>query len=308
MGRDLHGGGAMEVKLMRTLALIVKLPSDPARADALHAAVTAVRAAGHRVRVRVTFEAGDARRYARGAALRGCDVVVAAGGDGTVNEVVNGLAAAGGDTALAVVPLGTANDFARGLGLPLDPLSALRLAADGATTELDVAEVNRRCFINVSTGGFGAEATHGASRSVKRWLGPLAYVARGARMLAHYEPLRAVFRADGETVHDGRFVFFAVGNARRTGGGTRVTPRADPGDGKLDILVVGDVSRFDFLTLLPDLRAGTHLESPDVVYLRAHRFEVIGAAALRVNADGEPVFGRRFRYDVRERGLPVIMP
>jgi lipid kinase YegS len=288
--------------------MIVLRPSpDESRMDELRAAVDALRARGHRVRVRMTFEAGDARRFARGAALGGCDVVVAAGGDGTLNQVVNGLAAAGTRTALAVLPLGTANDFARTLKLPDDLAGALRLSAEGGTEEVDVARVNRRCFINVSTGGFGAAATQEASRSVKRRLGVLAYVLNGARTLMDFEAGSAVFRADGRVVHSGRFIFFAVGNARWTGGGTRVTPHADPGDGRLDIVVVRGGSRVQLLKLLPALWAGSHLDSPDVTYLRANTFEVEAGTRIPVNADGELVAGRHFRYGLLQRTIPVVV-
>jgi diacylglycerol kinase (ATP) len=109
-------------------------------------------------------------------------------------------------------------------------------------------------------------------------------------------------------VHQGEFVFFAVGNGSLTGGGTRIAPRADVRDGKVDVVVVGGVSRLDFLALLPDLRAGTHLESPDVAYFRAHTFEVVAEGPLRVNADGEAVAGTTFRYDVLERPQRVLVP
>jgi lipid kinase YegS len=300
----------------RTMTVVVRPPAEPGRIEELRLAVAAVRQRGHRVRVRVTFEPGDARRYARAAALGGCDVVVAAGGDGTINEVVNGLTAAssvggaaiGRGPALALLPLGTANDFAGGLGLPTTPAEALLLAAEGEARLLDVARVNRRCFINVSTGGFGAASSRRASRRVKRWLGRLTYVVTGARLLARYEPVRGVFRSGGRVLHEGGFVFFAVGNARHTGGGTPITPLADHGDGKLDLVVVHGTSRMDFLALLPELRAGTHVGNPDVSYFRADAFEVEVDEAIQVNADGEPVAGQRFRYDLLAGPLPVVLP
>jgi diacylglycerol kinase (ATP) len=292
--------------LGRRIAVVVRPPSRESRLQELREAVERVRTAGHEVHVEVTFEAGDAERYARLASQDGYDVVAAAGGDGTVNEVVNGLVGAGGDAALAVIPMGTANDFAHGLGLPLDIAQAMQLAAEAPAAELDVARVNDRCFINVSTGGFGAEATRAASRATKRRLGSLAYAVHGAHLLMRYDLTAASFRADGQDVYSGRYVFFAVGNSRRTGGGAHVTPRADPGDGKLDIVILCDVSRLDFLTLLPDLRAGTHMESPDVLYLRAHSLEVAAPTPLRVNADGEAVEGTAFSYVVLAEGLRVV--
>jgi diacylglycerol kinase (ATP) len=294
--------------MKRSIAIIVRPPSDGARLEPLRAGIAALRHAGHRVSVRTTFEAGDARRFARSASLAGWDVVAAAGGDGTINEVVNGLTRARGQAALAVIPLGTANDFARGLGIPQDCEAALRVAADGTRARVDVARVNRRCFINVSTGGFGADATQDAGRGIKRWLGPFAYLVRGTQKLAAFEPFHATFTADDAVAYEGPFAFFAVGNARQTGGGTRIAPRADIGDGMLDVVVVGDVSRLDLLSLLPDLRAGTHLESPHVHYFRARRLVVTSTDDLAVNADGEAVAGTTYSYELHQRGQDMMLP
>jgi lipid kinase YegS len=296
------------------MTIVVRPPAEVGRLEELRAAVAAVRARGHSIRVRVTFEPGDARRYARSAALSGCDVVAAAGGDGTINEVVNGIMAAAAlrpeqaPPALGLLPLGTANDFATGLGLPADTVSALLLAAEGAPRLVDVARVNRRCFINVSMGGFGAASSRGASRRLKRWLGRLSYIATGAWLLAQYTPVRGVFRSGGRVLHEGRFVIFAVGNGRHTGGGTPITPLADHGDGKLDLVVVHGGSRMDFVSLLPELRAGTHVGNPDVSYFRADGFEVLLPDGVQVNADGEPVAGTRLRYDLFPQPVPVILP
>jgi diacylglycerol kinase (ATP) len=292
----------------RNIVLVVRPPADEARLEELRAAVRALRADGHRLRVRVTFEAGDARRFARGAALAGADVVVAAGGDGTINEVVNGLAAAETDTALAVLPFGTANDFARMLELPDELEASLRVAVDGVAVPIDVATVNRRCFVNVSTGGFGATASQAASRGIKRRLGRVAYLITGARRLVRFDFCSAAFVADGDVVHRGPFAFFAVGNARWTGGGTQVTPAADPGDGRLDVVIVTGQSRLDLLTLLPAIRSGSHLDDEHVLYVRAARLEVRTRDEIPVNADGERVAGRRFRYGLLDRRLPLMVP
>lgn len=292
--------------MKRSIAVVVRPPGDEARLEALRAAVEAVRSAGHRVGVRLTFEGGDARRFARSAARAGWDVVVAAGGDGTVNEVVNGLARVPGRTLMAVVPMGTANDFASALGVPEDLEAALRLAAEGPARAVDVARVNRRCFINVSTGGFGADTSQEASRALKKHLGGFAYVLSGVENMMKFEVHSARFSVGGEVVHDGEYIFFAVGNARQTGGGTPLTPLAEVGDGRLDIMLVHGMSRLQFMALLPDLRAGTHLDSPHVSYFRADRFDVEDAGDIVVNADGEHVAGESYHYDVLARPLHVV--
>lgn len=292
--------------MKRRIAVIVRPPTDEARLEELRDAVEALRADGHRVSVRLTFEAGDARRYARAAARAGCDVVTAAGGDGTVNEVVNGLARVRGSTSLGLVPIGTANDFASSLGIPEEIEAALRLAAEGTSRPVDIARVNRRCFINVSTGGFGVDASQTTGRGLKKRLGGLAYVLSGVENMVTFEEHVAAFRVNGELVHDGGFIFFAVGNARRTGGGTPLTPLANVGDGRLDIMLVHEMSRLQFMALLPELRAGTHLDNPHVSYFRADTLEVYPRSPLHVNADGEHVAGNAFSYDILPRPLHVV--
>lgn len=279
------------------VAFIIK----PGSADVikeLRAAVGELRKAGHRVRARVTFDDHDALRYARVAAERGADLVVAAGGDGTVNQVVNGIVGANAAVrpSLGIVPLGTANDFAKGLQLPPAIADAVRVAVDGMPAEIDVPRVNGRCFINVSTGGFGPDITEAASTKAKQRFGKLAYLFTAVRKLAELEPMRAAFEADGRVVYEGPFFFFAVGNARHTGGGTPVTPRADYSDARLDLAIVTGERRRDFLALLPDLRSGKHPQDADVLYVQASDIRIRGIDHFAVNADGEPLQGRRFHY------------
>lgn len=292
--------------MKRRIALVVRPPADESRLEEVRAVVEGLRGEGHRVWVRVTFEAGDARRFARSAARAGVDVVVAAGGDGTVNEVVNGLARVRARTSLGVVPLGTANDFAASLGIPEEIEAALMLAATGKARAVDVARVNRRCFINMSTAGFGVETSQATGRGLKKRLGGLAYVLSGVENIVSFDVHHGTFTMDGDIVHEGGFVFFAVGNARQTGGGSPLTPLAQVGDGRLDIMLVHEMSRLQFMALLPELRAGTHLDNPHVSYYRADEFVVETREPLSVNADGEYVAGESFRYDVLPRPLYVI--
>lgn len=290
------------------IALVVRPRGEDPRLNELRAAVERLRACGHEVRPRLTYEGGDARRFAWAAAKRGYDLVLAAGGDGTVNEVVNGIARSPWQPRLGIIPVGTANDFAAGLGLPSSVAEAVDVAVHGRPRVVDAARVNRRYFVNVSTGGFGAEATGAASQRAKRKWGPFAYMITGTRQFLGMKKRRARFVADGQVVHDGEYTVFAVGNARRTGGGTLLTPLARQSDGKLDIMIVPGLSRMDFLALMPDLRAGTHIESPDVLYARAAELIVDGDRPTRVNADGEAVRARRFRYVICARPLSVMVP
>ena len=293
---------------------IVINPSTAGAIEAIRRGVESLRAEGHTVFPHMTFESGDARRFAREAAGRSADVVVAAGGDGTINEVVNGLnecaEAEGRDELprLGVIPLGTANDFAGGLHVPKDPEAALRLAVEGIGYPVDLATLNGRCFLNVSTGGFGAEATDEASDELKRMLGPIAYVVTGVKKFVALQPSRARFTSGGETLHDGDFLIFAVGNARRTGGGVRLTSEADLSDGLLDLCVVEGMTHMEFVRIAPQLRAGNHVEHPKVVYRQVRNVTVEAEVELSVNVDGEPMTARRFEYHMVPRQITVMAP
>ena len=293
---------------MTQIVIVLRPAATPEHLDVLRAEVARLREAGLEVEVKATFEAGDGERLAAEAAAAGVDLVIAAGGDGTLNEVVNGLAASAARPRLGVLPMGTANDFATGLGIPVDLPGALEVAVRGRPRPVDLPLVNDRHFINVSTGGFGAEATEHAPAESKRMLGAWAYVVTGARQFVDLRQVAGVIEADGAAVLEGEFLLFAVGNARQTGGGSLLTPRAELNDGLLDLLVVRAVPRLDFLAMLPDLRAGTHLQSPDVVYAQAKSIVITTTDTLSVNADGEPIRGSRFDYRLSPVPLLVMMP
>jgi diacylglycerol kinase (ATP) len=300
------------------LSLIANAKS-PEVVEQLRAAVERLREAGHRVEPRLTFEQGDARRLAAEAAEAGAELIVAAGGDGTLNEVVNGVhefvhahagadGREGGGPRIGLVPLGTANDFANNVGIPLEVEPALEVALHGRPTALDVGLLNGQCFLNVSTGGFGAEATGGAPPGLKRRLGTLAYLIEGIRRFAALEPTVARFASGGEVLYEGPFLLFAVGNSRRTGGGTELTPHAVMEDALLDVCIVKEVSRVEFLGLLPDLRSGDHLEHPAVIYRQVCDLAVEAETELHVNADGEPRLEREYRYAISPHPLVVMLP
>jgi diacylglycerol kinase (ATP) len=295
------GGDKLQIEL-------IAKPKDGAVHKELRAAVKWLRDQGHGVRPRFTFDRSDAVRFARAATRRGVDLIIAAGGDGTVNEVVNGIARVPAPTRprLAVLPLGTANDFAKGLMIPEAIQEAVELAVHGLEARVDIAEVNRRCFVNVSTGGFGPDITEEASSKSKARFGKAAYLFTAVRKLATLQPAHARFETDAGVLYEGPFFFFAVGNARHTGGGTPVTPHADYGDAKLDIAIVTGEKRRDFLTLLPDLRAGKHAEDDDVLYVRARELKVSGANDIAVNADGEPLKGSQFHYRLLDQQITVM--
>jgi diacylglycerol kinase (ATP) len=284
------------------IALVVH--GDRADRPDLRHLVSWVRDKGHFVEPFVTFEKGDATTFARRAAQRGVDVVAAVGGDGTVNEVVNGLD--GYDVPLGIIPLGTANDFARQVGIPADADHAMDVILQRKPRRLDTASLNGRRFLNVSTGGVGAEATAETPSEVKESLGPVAYAIAGVRKLADFRSRRARFVGDGFE-YEGDFLMFAVGLTQSTGGGTMVTPRASATDGLLDLCVVEGMSRSDFARMTLRVKRGEHLGQPGVRYVQLPAITIEGAESISVNVDGEISNAQSLTYRARPCDLWVHM-
>jgi lipid kinase YegS len=278
--------------------------------EALRSAVRAMRDAGVPLEVRVTWEAGDAARLAAQADDDGIEVVVAAGGDGTVNEVVSGLMtkAAPCRSSVAVVPFGTANDFASGCGIPRgDPLAALELAAQGEATPIDVGQVNDRYFINVASGGFGARVTAETPRPMKQVLGGAAYSLMGLVTAARMTPYRGKFvTPDGE--QPGSMILMAVGNGRLAGGGYPITPKALLDDGLLDVMVVLDVEVREFGALLGELMNLGAADNRYVLYRQLESFRVESDEPLHMTLDGEPMREKSFDFQILPRRLSFILP
>jgi diacylglycerol kinase (ATP) len=282
------------------IALIVH-GARAAREDVRHL-INWVREKGHYVEPLMTFEAGDAASLAADAARRGVDVVAAAGGDGTVNEVVNGLD--GYDVPLGIIPVGTANDFARQVGIPADADHAMDVILQRKPRRFDTASLNGRRFLNVSTGGIGAEATAETPASVKESLGSLAYAISGMRKFAGFGPYHARFHGDGFE-YEGDFLMFAVGLTRSTGGGTLVTPMASATDGLLDLCIVEGMSRGDFARTVLKVKRGEHVGEEGVRYVQLKCVTIEGREPISVNVDGEMSDATRLTYRARARDLWV---
>ena len=267
--------------------------------------VSWVRDKGIDVVPRVTWETGDATRFAREAVSDGVTAVVAVGGDGTVNEVVNGLV--GSRVPLGVIPVGTANDFARQMGIPTSIDHAMDVILRQPAREMDVGQVNGRVFLNVSTGGVGAETTAETSPAAKERLGPLAYALTGLKKMGALRPRRGYFSGPGFE-YRGEWLIFAVGNGRVTGGGTAITPHASVRDGLLDVCIIEAMPRAEFARLTLLVRKGEHLGHPAVRYAQLPELTVESSRSMAVNVDGEPVNARRLVYRAIAGGLMVHVP
>ena len=274
--------------------------------EALRVAVARQRAAGHRIEVRVTWEKGDARRFA--SETGPVDLLITAGGDGTLNEVVHGLMSFSEDVrpTLGIVPLGTANDFAIGCGVPNNPAEALALCMRGEGVPIDVGRANDDWFINAATSGFGAEITATTSPELKRLLGPAAYTVMGAILainLQHY--VGRLVLPNREITGTGPVAI--VGNGRQTGGGIQVTPRAYIDDGLLDVLIVRQISPTALLSAARELQQ-LPADGEYISYWQTPWLEVHPEEEIPVSLDGEPLRFATMRYEVVPKAISLIVP
>ncbi len=275
----------------------------------VRAAIDRIRDEGQPMEVRCTWEGGDAARFAQEAIVDAVDVLIAGGGDGTIHEVVNGLmtAEAMPELAIGVLPLGTANDFARGCGIPLAPFDALKLATTGTAVAIDVPSANGVYFANVASGGFGAEVTVGTPADLKKLMGGGAYALVGIVTAAKMTPYEGKLVGHEEPA-EGTFIALAVGNARQAGGGFQVTPKAYIDDGLLDLMVLQDFQTRDLGLVLNELQDFDNPSNQFVHYRQGPGFELDISGELPINLDGEPYRWDRIVFEVKPGALHMVLP
>lgn len=294
--------------------MILVMHGKAAADERFRAAVETVRTLGHRVRVLVTWEGGDARLLAREVRCMveagEADTIVAVGGDGTLNDLVWGAMEKGpfpDAGSLAVLPAGTANDFARSIGFdPATPEETLLRIAEADPVPIDVGtcktEEGLRFFLNVATAGYGSQVTAMTDPLLKRVLGSIAYVLTGIGRASEIEPVKARISAPG-FAWEGAFATLAIGNGRQAGGGFVLCPAARLDDGLLDLALlpaeaVGGLG--DALTVGVE---GMEAIDDRMVRVRADRFTIEACDPAPFNLDGEPVSGRRFVFGLLPKAV-----
>ena len=274
-------------------------------------AVEAVRADGHQIDVRVTWEAGDTQRFAKEAVAQGVDTIVAGGGDGSLNELVSGVVDGSGpiSCSLALLPLGTANDFAHGCGIPVDDLTAaLRLATETEPKPIDLCQINGRVFANMATGGFGTRVTVETDPNLKKWLGGASYLLTGVQKFSEFGAEEGRFWGPGFE-WEGNFVAMSVGNGRQAGGGIQLCPEAQIDNGLLDVMVLPEVPQEQLSEKLKALVSeGRAAIEREVVTARLPWVEVEVPTGLHVNLDGEPIKDTKFRFEAYKHWLRFHLP
>lgn len=261
------------------------------------------------VEIVLTKGDGDAERAARAAVEEGCDTVFVAGGDGTLNEALNGIASAGGldRTKIGILPLGTGNDFATALGIPTDIPDAIDVLLRERVVPVDVGTVNGRSFVNISGGGFIAEVSQAVTPELKTIAGRFAYLLGGAQALLEYEPVRATVSLEpgGERVGL-RLYAFAVCNSRLIGGGRPIAPAAFIDDGLLDVCLIEGMTALEFVALGRKVAAGDHVSDPRVRYYQASIALIELDREIPINTDGELLTAIRCEYTVAPRAARFL--
>ena len=248
---------------------------------------------------------GHAIELARSAAAAGCDLVVAAGGDGTVNEVVNGIA--GSRTALAALPIGTGNVWVRELKLPLRPEAAAAALLDGATYALDLGQAGDRYFLLMAGVGFDASVTRRVRPELKRRFGVMAYLLQALTIARDVRGTRVRIELDGRPVK-GHVLMVVISNSRLYGGFLQITHHASLTDGLLDVAVIkGQDARVAPVHLLSILLR-RHSANPDLLYHRAREVTISGSAPLDVQVDGDVIGVTPMTFRVVPGALQAWLP
>lgn len=302
----------MNAQIGRTRHIRVILHAKVARDAEVRSVVNRLRDEGANIEVRVTWEPSDTEQFTREAiADPNIATVVAGGGDGTVNAVATALVSCGHESwpSFGVLPLGTANDFARGLGLSRnDLLAALRAVVECSPHMVDLGRCNDRYFINLATGGFGTEVTVNTRPELKKVLGGGAYLLTGIS-----NP-QSVTAREGELVGPdfswrGRFLALAIGNGRYAGGGVDLCPAARINDGMFEVTVVPEYPEAGIPNAIRDLLSGgIEALHGHFVTVRLNRIRIHAPDGVQINLDGEPMRANDLSFGVLAKAVRLHVP
>ncbi|MNP01144.1 Diacylglycerol kinase [compost metagenome] len=243
--------------------------------------------AGIETSCHATTGEGDATREASEAVDRGYDIILAAGGDGTLNEVINGMAEKSNLPPLGIFPLGTTNDFARAMGISKRWEEYCDLVIENKTRPIDIGKANGRHFINIAGGGSLTELTYEVPSRLKTMIGQLAYYMKGIEKMASLSPISLEIRAEGHELMQGEFMLFLIANSNSVGGFEKLAPDARIDDGMLDVIALKKCNLAEFIRLVSMALRGDHFNDSRVVYFKTRKMEVSSPDHVQLNLDGE---------------------
>lgn len=242
--------------------------------------------AGYEASAHATKGKDCAKQAAKIAAENKFDLIIAAGGDGTINEVVNGLAEIPNRPKLGIIPAGTTNDFARAIEVPKSIEAACDVLCDGYEMPIDIGKVYDQYFINIAGGGTLTELTYEVPSKLKTMIGQLAYYVKGIEILPKVHPVQARIEYDGK-LFEGEIMLFLVSNTNSVGGFEKLAPSASLNDGMFDLLILKKTNLADFVRVASAAVRGEHVNDPAVVYVQANRIKVYVDEVVHLNLDGE---------------------
>lgn len=244
--------------------------------------------AGFETSCHATTSEGDATNAAREAVSRGFDIVVAVGGDGTLNEVVAGVSEFEKRPKIGLIPMGTTNDFARAVRIPRDINSAVDIILQGDSIPVDVGLANDRHFINIAGGGRITELTYEVPSKLKTVIGQLAYYLKGIEMLPSIKPTKMRIEYDGQ-VFDDEAMMFLIGLTNSVGGFEKLAPDSRINDGYFSVFILKKCNIAEFIRLVTLAVRGEHLKDPHLIHVKAKEVKVYSDedSEIQLNLDGE---------------------
>ncbi|HLS06778.1 MAG TPA: diacylglycerol kinase [Bacillota bacterium] len=242
--------------------------------------------AGYETSAHATTAEGDAINATKYAIEHKFDMIVVAGGDGTINEAINGMAPEDYRPRLGIIPAGTTNDFARALNIPRQIDQAVDIILAGQSMLLDIGKVNDQYFMNIAGGGDLTELTYEVPSKLKAVLGQLAYYMKGVEMLPFIRPTRTRIEFDGEAI-DEEVMLFLVANTNSVGGFEKLAPDAKMNDGYFDLLILRATNLAEFIRVATLALRGAHIEDNLVIYKKAKHIKVMPDDRMQLNIDGE---------------------
>jgi len=290
----------------RTLLIYNPTSGKEKTASKVNLAACLLSGAGMALEVYATRGPGDAEAAASHASGR-YDIIIAAGGDGTLNEVVNGIGTKGDKTKLGIIPSGTSNDFARALGIPTGVRAACGVILSGKVKQVDLGNLNGRLFINIAGGGNLTNISYEVPSKLKTYLGQLAYYAKSLEEIPRLRPVRMRL-ATPEAVLDDDFMLFLTANSRAVGGFPLLAPKASLSDGLLDLIAVKAINIAEFIQLAARTLNGEHLNHPKITYLQTPFVEVTSDEDISLNADGEYAGKLPCTISVHPHPLSILAP
>ncbi|MFL5698928.1 MAG: diacylglycerol/lipid kinase family protein [Ktedonobacteraceae bacterium] len=291
-----------------TSAVIIANPTSGSHARQVHQmqeTITFLRNAGWKVELQVTVAPGDASRMTREAVDRHTEVVIVAGGDGTINEVIQELA--GSETVLGVLPAGTANVWARDTNIPLDYASAREVLVHGKTRRVDLGHVNGRYFLLMAGIGFDGEVTHAIEKKPIKRLGVVAYLLVGAWLGLGYESFRVYMTINGRLVKK-HALQVVIGNTQLYGGAIKYTWQAKCDDGLLDVCILRKRTMLERIFVFVDFLLYRAQRHQWVSYTKCTSLNVRTRKPVAIQVDGEPFGYTPARFSIFPKALKVIVP